>query len=57
MIHINKMPIIPGPITLDVNSDDEEFYCGLPATAAHSEQGQLIHDWSTLYESLMILLS
>jgi hypothetical protein len=30
MIHIDNIPIIPGPIPLDVDSDDEEFYCGLP---------------------------
>jgi hypothetical protein len=30
MIHIDNLPNTPGPIPTDVNSDDEEFDCGLP---------------------------
>jgi hypothetical protein len=30
MIHIDNMPIIPGPIPPDVKSNDKEFECGLP---------------------------
>jgi hypothetical protein len=30
MIHIDNIPIIPGSIPPDVNSDDEEFDCGPP---------------------------
>jgi hypothetical protein len=30
MIHIDNIPIIPGPIPQDVKSDDGEFDYGLP---------------------------
>jgi hypothetical protein len=30
MIHIDNIPIIPGPIPPDVKSNDKEFDCGLP---------------------------
>jgi hypothetical protein len=30
MIHIDYIPITPGPTPPEVNSDDEEFDCGLP---------------------------
>jgi hypothetical protein len=30
MIHFDKIPITPGPIPSDVNSNDEEFDYGLP---------------------------